>query len=287
MNQVVRVQIPRRMKINNRINQILKWTFFGLVLFLIYFPLIIITLQSVNDSSTGRSFMGFTLKWYQAMLYNEELMRAIGITISMAVIATLISVVFGTLASIGIHSLAPKKRKRAILLNNVPVLNADIVTGVFLMLMLQGISFIIPGVKVFGYFSMLFAHVFFCTPYVVLSILPKLNEIDNNLFDAALDLGCTPNGALRKVIIPSIKAGIISGGLIAFTMSIDDFVISYMTSGNGVLNFSMWLYSIRNPFRNNTMQMASAYNTIISMGTLVILIIYNLLKMRKKKGVNH
>lgn len=133
---------------------------------------------------------------------------------------------------------------------------------------------------------MLFAHIFFCIPYVVLSILPKLNEIDSNLYDAALDLGCTPFGALRKVIIPSIKAGIISGALIAFTMSIDDFVISYMTSGSGVLNFSMWLYSIKNPFRNNAMQLASAYNTIISVGTLLILIVYNLLKIKKKKGVD-
>ena len=230
--------------------------------------------------------MGFTLKWYVKMFNHAELMRSIYTTISMAIIATIISVILGTIAAIGINSLPTKQRKRTILLNNIPVLNADIVTGVFLMLMLQGFSFLLPGVNVFGYYSMLFAHIFFCIPYVVLSILPKLNEIDYNLYDAALDLGCTPFGALRKVIIPSIKAGIISGALIAFTMSIDDFVISYMTSGSGVLNFSMWLYSIKNPFRNNAMQLASAYNTIISVGTLLILIVYNLLKIKKKKGVD-
>lgn len=286
MKNTLIVRIPRKKQFQKKVNNILKWTFFAFVLFLIYFPLLIITLQSVNDSSTGRSFMGFTLKWYVKMFNNAELMRSIYTTISMAIIATFISVVLGTIASIGIHSLPTKKRKRAILLNNVPVLNADIVTGVFLMLMLQGVSFLLPGVSIFGYYSMLFAHIFFCIPYVVLSVLPKLNEIDSNLFDAALDLGCTPFGAFRKVIIPSIKAGIISGGLIAFTMSIDDFVISYMTSGSGVLNFSMWLYSIKNPFRNNAMQLASAYNTIISVGTLLILIVYNLLKMKKKKGVD-
>ncbi|MFA6627279.1 MAG: ABC transporter permease [Bacilli bacterium] len=286
MNQVIRVSLPRRMRIRQKISSTFKWTFFGFVVFLVYFPLIIITLQSVNDSATGQSFMGFTLKWYVKMFENDQLMQSIYITVTMAIFATLISVILGTFASIGIHSLSSKQRKRAILLNNVPVLNADIVTGVFLMLMMQGVSLLIPGIQVFGYFSMLFAHIFFCTPYVVLSILPKLNEIDSNLFDAALDLGCRPQEALKKVIIPSIKAGIIAGGLIAFTMSIDDFVISYMTSGNGVLNFSMWLYSIKNPFRNNAMQLASAYNTIISVGTLLVLIIYNFLKARKKKGVS-
>ncbi len=286
MKEVIVVSIPKSEQIKKKIKNILKWFFFGFVVFLIYFPLLIITLQSVNVSSTGRSFMGFTLKWYVKMFNHAELMRSIYTTISMAIIATIISVILGTIAAIGINSLPTKQRKRTILLNNIPVLNADIVTGVFLMLMLQGFSFLLPGVNVFGYYSMLFAHIFFCIPYVVLSILPKLNEIDSNLYDAALDLGCTPFGALRKVIIPSIKAGIISGALIAFTMSIDDFVISYMTSGSGVLNFSMWLYSIKNPFRNNAMQLASAYNTIISVGTLLILIVYNLLKIKKKKGVD-
>ncbi|HEY8445162.1 MAG TPA: ABC transporter permease subunit, partial [Bacilli bacterium] len=165
---------------------------------------------------------------------------------------------------------------------NIPVLNADIVTGVFLMLTFQVVALMLPNVRIFGYYTMLISHIFFCIPYIILSVLPKLNEIDSNLFDAALDLGCTPFSALRKVIIPSIKTGIISGALIAFTMSIDDFVISYMTTGNGVQNFSIWLYLIKNPLKNNALQKAAAYNTLISLTTILILVVYNIL--HKKKG---
>lgn len=282
MNQVVKISVPKSQIIKGKIVTVLKWTFFGLVLFMLYVPIILIVLQSFNASTTGSSFTGFTLKWYKKMIEDRELMRAIYVTLSMAVIATFISVFLGTLAAIGINALNKKKRKLMILLNNVPVLNADIVTGVFLMLLLQILVRLLPQVEIFGYYSMLFAHIFFCIPYIVLSVLPKLNEIDNNLFDAALDLGCKPIDALRKVIIPSIKAGIISGALIAFTMSVDDFVISYMTGGGGVQNFSMWLYSVKNPLLKNAMQKASAYNTIISVGTLLILVIYNILKSRKK-----
>lgn len=282
MNAVIKVGIPRRKIVQGRIITILKWTFFGFVVFLLYFPILYIIIQSFNQSTTGSSFTGFTFDWYKKMLDNRDLMRSITVTISMAIFSTIIAVVFGTISAIGINSLNKKKRKRIILLNNVPVLNADIVTGVFLMLMFQIVAIALPGVPVFGYYTMLFAHVFFSVPYIILSVLPKLNEIDGNLYDAAVDLGCKPIDALRKVIIPSITPGIISGALIAFTMSIDDFVISYMTGGNGVQNFSMWLFSIKNPYRNNAMQMASAYNTIISVGTLLILVIYNILKSRKK-----
>ncbi|HHU56008.1 MAG TPA: ABC transporter permease [Acholeplasmataceae bacterium] len=272
--------VPKRVKKN--ITNVGKWTFFGIVLLFLYFPLIYIFLQSFNASSTGSSFTGFTLKWYSEMFRDRALMDSIYITISIAIFATIISVILGTLFAIGINSLDKNRRKRMILLNNIPVLNADIVTGVFLMLTFQIVAFMFPGVKVFGYYTMLFSHVFFCIPYVILSVLPKLNEIDENLFDAALDLGCTPFGALRKVIIPSIKTGIITGALIAFTMSIDDFVISYMTTGHGVQNFSIWLFLIKNPFKNNAMQKAAAYNTLISITTILILVAYNL--FRKKKG---
>ncbi len=282
MNNVIKVSVPKSQIIRRKTITVLKWTFFGVVLFFLYSPILYIIIQSVNLSSTGASFTGFTLKWYKKMFEQRDLMEAIYTTVSMAVLATLISVVFGTLSAIGINGLNKAKRKKMILINNVPILNADIVTGIFLMLMLQIIQAVLPGINIFGYYSMLFAHVFFCTPYIILSVLPKLNEVDNNLFDAATDLGCKPFDALWKVIIPSIKPGIISGALIAFTMSIDDFVISYMTGSSGVQNFSIWLYSIKNPFRNNAMQMAFAYNTIISVGTLLILIIYNILKSRKK-----
>lgn len=284
MNEVIRVQRNKSMVISAKLLSILKWTFFVIVLLILYFPILYIVVQSFNASNTGYDFKGFTFKWYQEMFANEQLMTAIYNTLSMAFLATIISVVLGTLAAIGINSLDKKKRKAMILLNNVPILNADIVTGVFLMLMFMIISSFFGNV--FGYGTMLFSHVFFCIPYVILSILPKLNEMDNNLYDAALDLGCGPVEGLWKIVIPSIKSGIVTGALIAFTMSIDDFVISYMTTGNSVENFSIWLYTIKNPLRNNAMQMAYAYNTIISVGTLLVLIIYNVVKkINKKKGI--
>lgn len=284
MNEVIRVQRNKSKVISAKLLSILKWTFFVIVLLILYFPILYIVVQSFNASNTGYDFKGFTFKWYQEMFANEQLMTAIYNTLSMAFLATIISVVLGTLAAIGINSLDKKKRKAMILLNNVPILNADIVTGVFLMLMFMIISSFFGNV--FGYGTMLFSHVFFCIPYVILSILPKLNEMDNNLYDAALDLGCGPVEGLWKIVIPSIKSGIVTGALIAFTMSIDDFVISYMTTGNSVENFSIWLYTIKNPLRNNAMQMAYAYNTIISVGTLLVLIIYNVVKkINKKKGI--
>lgn len=275
--------VPKRKRVFSKVLPILKWTFFGLVILSLYFPILYIFIQSFNESSSGSSFTGFTFKWYKEMFLDRNLMDAIKTTISMAIIATVFSVIVGTFTAIGINSLTKKRRQQLILINNIPILNADIVTGVFLMLTFQVVAALLPGVNVFGYTTMLLSHIFFCIPYIILSVLPKLNEVDSNMFDAALDLGCTPSQALWKVIIPTIKGGVISGALIAFTMSIDDFVISYMTGGNGVSNFSMWLYSMKNPFANNAMQKAAAYNTLISVGTLLVLIIYNIAK-RYKKG---
>lgn len=272
-------------KFKKFIGNIFKFTLFALTILLLYFPILIITFQSFNASPTGMSFAGFTLRWYREMFNRPALVEAIVNTVTIAIFSTIISTILGTLFAIGINSLPSRKRKRMILINNIPVLNADIVTGVFLMLVFLVLQAFLPSIPVFGYFTMLFAHVFFSIPYVVLSVLPKLNEIDKNLFDAAQDLGCTKTEALIKVIIPSIKAGIIAGALIAFTMSIDDFVISYFTTGNGVQNFSIWIYSNlgKNENRSNALPLAYAYNTLISMGTLIGLFVYNIIKASKKK----
>ena len=282
MNQAVVVSIPKYKIIKGKILTSLKWVFFSAVILVLYLPILYIIMQAFNNSRTGQNFGGFTLKWFAQMFQTDTLMSAIYTTVSIAFFATMVSIVIGTLAAIGINALDKKKRKRMIMLNNIPILNADIVTGVFLRVTFIFLSMLLPTVIALGYNTLLVAHIFFCIPYVVLSILPKLNEIDDNLFDAAMDLGCNPVDALWKVIIPSIKSGIIAGGLIAFTMSIDDFVISYMTTAPGLQNFSIWLYSIKNPFTNNAMQLASAYNTIISLGTIIILVVYNILKSKKK-----
>ena len=174
-------------------------------------------------------------------------------------------------------------KKKIIVLNNVPILNADIVTAVFLLLIFQIISIII-GVNViakYSFITTLIAHVLFSTPYVVLSVLPKLNK-DNSLYDAAIDLGCSPYQALYKVIIPNIKSGIFSGALLAFTMSIDDFIITYFVSGDRD-NFSTWLYGNLKTLRNGQWNQACAYNTVLMTITFVAIIGYQLFSSRKKK----
>lgn len=268
--------------------KVLKTAFVALVLLILYLPIIYIIVQSFNSDGTGSNFENFTLKWYKEMVLDKDLMSAISTTWSVAIISTLVSTILGTLFAIGINSLNKKNRKRMILLNNIPVINADIVTGVFLMLVFQILGRFIGFEYPLGYLTMLIAHIFFGIPYVVLSVLPKLNEINPNLYDAALDLGSTPTDALRKIIIPSIASGIMAGMLLAFTMSIDDFVISYFTTGAGVSNFSIWLYANRRSIRFNTWPKAYAYNTIISIGTLTILVVYNIMmsKRNKKKGLS-
>ncbi|NLM33290.1 MAG: ABC transporter permease [Acholeplasmataceae bacterium] len=263
----------------------LKFGLFAGTIFLLYFPILFITFQAFNADQTGLTFGGFTLKWFRKMFTHTELVEAIKNTISIAILSTTISTILGTLFAIGINSLSTKRRRQMILINNIPVLNAEIVTAVFLMLFFSLIQALIPNIPVFGYFTLLFAHVFFSIPYVVLSVLPKLNEIDPNLFDAAQDLGCTRSKALLKVIVPSIKAGIFTGALIAFTMSIDDFVISYLTTGQGVQNFSIWIYTNigKNVSRNNIIPIGYAYNTLISIGTLLGLTIYNLITSSKRR----
>ena len=278
---MMRANISKKRK--QLIKKIFKAGFVSLVLLILYLPIIYIIVQSFNSDGTGSVLQGFTLKWYKEMFLDKDLMSAISTTWSVAIISTLISTILGTLFAIGINSLNKKRRKRMILLNNIPVINADIVTGVFLMLVFQILGRFIGFEYPLGYVTMLIAHIFFGIPYVVLSVLPKLNEINPSLYDAALDLGSTPADALRKIIIPSIASGIMAGMLLAFTMSIDDFVISYFTTGAGVSNFSIWLYANRRSIRFNTCPKAYAYNTIISIGTLTILIVYNILMYRKKK----
>jgi len=233
--------------------------------FIIYLPIMIIMLFSVNGSEKDYSFDSFSLKWYVEMFEDPQLFEAIRNTLMIATISTLIATIIGTLTAIGIHSLSKKNRTNMMILNNIPVINPDIVTGISLMLVfsLLPISFGMP--------TMLLAHIFFSIPFVVLTVLPKLKELDPNLYDAALDLGCSRFGAIYRVIIPSIKTGMLAGALIAFTMSIDDFVISYFTSGQGFQNVSIWIYSRIG--RKSFSKGVYAYNTLVVFVTVVLLLI--------------
>ncbi|MBN2604384.1 MAG: ABC transporter permease [Bacilli bacterium] len=245
----------------------------SLAFIVIYFPIFVITLLSFNDSTKDYTFVGFSFRWYIEIFKDDRLLEAIINTISVAVLSTLIATIIGTLTAIGINSLKKNMRVRMMILNNVPVINPDIVTGISLMLVFS----LLP--LSFGMGTMLMGHIFFSTPFVVLTVMPKLKELDENLFDAALDLGCNRFQAIYKVIIPSIKTGIIAGALIAFTMSIDDFVISYFTTGNGFQNVSLWIYSRLG--RRNFSPAVYAYNTLVIFITITILTVVNRLNNNK------
>ena len=197
-----------------------------------YLPIIYMVVFSFNESKSLTSFNGFSLRWYAHMLESSDMMTALYTTFSVAVLATLISTVVGTIAAIGLSSSRKVLRNIMEQVDNLPMMNPEIVTAIGFMLLF--ITFQVEK----GYVTMLLAHIAFCIPYVILSVMPKIRALDPNLADAAMDLGATPWKALTKVIVPQITPGIVSGALIAFTMSVDDFIISYFVTGQGVKNES-------------------------------------------------
>ena len=261
-----------------------KFNFRKLYLVLIniffYAPIAYVVLYSFNDSKSLTKFSGFSLRWYENMFADRTMMEAVYYSVIIAVIATIVSTIVGTITAIGLSK--SKKIVREVInqVNNMPMLNPEIVTAIALMLFFTAIA--MP----FGFTTLLLAHIIFCIPYVILSVMPKLRQLDSNLAEAALDLGCTPFQALYKVIIPQIKPGIISGALIAFTMSFDDFIISYFVTGPGINNISTFVYSsIRriNPSVN-------ALSSLIVFVIAIVLIIINVVpiikerKLKKKKA---
>ncbi|WP_333783547.1 ABC transporter permease [Paraclostridium ghonii] len=209
---------------------------------------------------------GFTFKWYEQLIHNESIMNALYYTLLVAVISSIIATIVGTISAIGIHKMRGKRRKLILNINYLPVLNPDIVTAVSLMSLYAFFSLN------FGFTTMLLSHIMFSIPYVILSVLPKIKQLPQNIEEAAMDLGATPMYALRKVILPQIKPGIISGFLIAFTMSIDDFVISFFNTGNGVSNLSIEIYGMA---RRGIKPEINALSTIMFAVVLILLLISN------------
>jgi spermidine/putrescine transport system permease protein len=259
--------------------QIFKKLLVVLLILGLYLAIIVIAIQSINESRNLSEFSQVSFKWYANILQEEELMQAIRNTFLVSSIATILATFLGTFFAIGLYALAKKKRVIWMLLNNVPILNADIVTGFSLMLMFRLLMVIFPNI--FGLFTLVMAHLFFTIPYVILSVMPKLKETDPNLMDAALDLGVRPYKALVKVVVPAIKAGIFSGMLLALTMSIDDFAISYFNTGAGFDNLSIWIYAVIG--RRNLTPSVYAFSTLLTLFTLIGLLLYQFLQ-RNKKG---
>lgn len=246
-----------------------KWLkrFYAFLLYLfLYAPIIVLIVYSFNDSKSRGNWNGFTLKWYVELFKDDQIMKALYYTVLVAFLASIIATVIGTLAAIGIHNSGHLKKKILLNLNYIPVLNPDIVTGVALMSL-----FIFIG-KQMGLVTMLLAHITFNIPYVVLSVLPKLKQLNKHLAEAAMDLGATPFYAFRKVVLPEIMPGVISGALIAFTMSIDDFVISFFTTGSGVQNLSIKIFSMA---RRGINPKINALSTLMFLSVLILLLLIN------------
>ena len=245
-----------------------------LIFIFTYLPIVVLIVFSFNSSRSTGVWEGFSLKWYKALLEDERILSALYNTLFIAFSSAIISTVIGTFAAVGIFYM--KKVPKSIIMNitYLPVLNADIITGVALLLLYNILS--IP----LGYASLLLAHISFDIPYVILSVMPKLKQMDNNLYEAALDLGASPMQALGKVIIPEIMPGIMSGFLLALTMSMDDFVISLFTSGSVVSTLSIEVYSMTK--RGITPEI-NALSTIIFVIVLVILLIANFRKPSSSK----
>ncbi len=231
-----------------------------LMLVFFYLPIVYMIIFSFNDGKSLTSFTGFSLRWYKKMLESREMMEALYTTFSVALFATFISTFAGTIAAIGLSKSKKIVRNLMEQVNNLPLMNPEIVTAIGFMLLF--ITFRVEK----GYATMLLAHIAFCIPYVMLSVMPKIRSLDPNLADAAMDLGATPWQALTKVMVPQITPGIISGALIAFTMSVDDFIISYFVTGSGVKNLSIMVYTMSkrvNPSINAVSTLMVAIITVV------------------------
>ena len=244
-----------------------------LTMLFFYLPILYIIIFSFNDSRSLTKFGGVSLRWYEKMFADSTMMEAVLYTVIIAIIATVVATVVGTITAIGLSKSRKVVQKMVERINDLPVMNPDIVTAISLLMFFS----VLTVKKGFG--TLLIAHIMFCIPYVMLSVTPKLRSLDPNLIDAAMDLGATPFQALAKVIVPQIKPGIVSGALIAFTMSFDDFVISYFTTGNGVNNISILVYTMSkrvNPSIN-------ALSTIVILLITLVLGVVNIVPIVREK----
>ncbi len=265
--------------VGNKKNKFLYWLIIGSVLVFFYLPIVTMIVFSFNESRSLTNWTGFSLEWYTRLFNDSEMLDAIYNTVLIAVISTGISTFLGTIAAIGLSHSKKIIRDLVLLVNDLPILNPEIVTAIGMMLFFSAIS--IPK----GMWTMLLAHIAFCTPYVILSVLPKLRSLDPNVAEAALDLGSTPWQALTKIIVPQITTGIIAGALIAFTMSFDDFVISYFVTGNGFNNISIMVYTMSKRINPTINALSSIMVAVITI-TLIIVNVVPVLKNRTKNKIS-
>ena len=250
----------------------------------LFAPIVVLLIFSFNESKSLSVFSGFSWKWYEELLRDRNTLESVKNTLVLAASATVISTVMGTLAAVGINKLRSKWYRAAMnTVTDIPMTNPDIITGISLMLMFVFVGRLFGASTSLNFFTMLIAHVAFCTPYVILQVLPKLQQMDKALPEAAMDLGCTPMRAFLKVELPEIMPGIITGAIMAFTLSLDDFVISYFTSGNGFETLPIRIYGMT---KKTVTPKMYALATIIFFVTMALLLISNFIDNEDRKRLS-
>lgn len=252
--------------------------YIGLIMFFLYAPMLVMIVLSFNGTASTSVMEGFSLKWYQQLLGDNVTLTALSNTLILAVSSSLISVVLGTMAAVGIHTMKKKWVKSAVLtVTNIPMMNPEIVTGVSMMLLFVFVGGFVSSKDALGFPTLLIAHITFNLPYVILSVLPKLRQTDKHLSEAAQDLGCTPVSAFFKVVLPNISSGIITGLIMAFTLSLDDFIISYFVTGPKFQTLPIVIFSMTKKKVKPDMY---ALSTLIFVTVLALLILMNVMQAR-------
>ena len=279
----------------NKNNSFVNRLFLVLVFVFLYAPIFLLIIFSFNAGKSNAVWQGFSLEWYGKLLNNRLIMQSVYTTLLVSLMATVIATIAGTFAAIGFFAMRRKVREPLMTVNNIPMMNADIVTGVSLCLLFVAFFngwgsfaawfnslglFQLPSRLTMGFGTLLIAHITFNIPYVILSVGPKLRQMDKNLVDAAMDLGCTWMQAFWKVILPEIKPGIVSGALTAFTMSIDDFVISYFTAGSSASTLAMTIYGMT---KKRVSPEINAISTLLFVTVLILLAIINIREARQER----
>ncbi len=257
----------------------------ALILLFLYAPIVVMIVFSFNDSASTSVISGFSLRWYESLLHDEGTMKALSNTLILAVTSSLTATVMGTAAAVGINAFRNKYVKKITMgVTNIPMMNPEIVTGISMMLLFVFCAGLIGKTDALGFGTMLIAHVTFNLPYVILSVLPKLRQLDKYLPEAAMDLGCTPVQAFFKVVLPGISTGIFSGMMMAFTLSLDDFVISYFTQGPSFETLPIRIFSMTKKRVTPDMY---ALSTLIFVAILLLLVLINVAQARGEKKMSN
>lgn len=255
-----------------------------LVFAFLYAPIVVMVVYSFNGIKSRSVFSGFSLQWYEELFRDSVIMESLYTSLLLAVLSAIIATVIGTAAAIGINATKGLRKKMYLAVNSIPMVNPEIVTAVSLMILFVFVISKFNSLEM-GFGTLLISHVTFCIPYVILEVLPKIKGMDSNVYNAALDLGCPPAKAMLKVVLPQIKPGIVTGLIMAFTLSLDDFIISYFNSGSNVQTLSVTIFSMtKKPYSPKI----NALSTLLFTAILILLLIINLRqdksKMAKKKG---